>query len=100
MKNSNIEKTQPYRIYIQLNTLSDIEEFTNICSGVAEDVIMHGKDEYGSDWSLSAKSLFCSLVMNARLQKNREHTAHDVNWNTIYVECEKDIYPLLYKFTI
>ena len=31
-------------------------------------------------------------------QKHREHTAHEVDWNTIYVECERDIYSLIAKF--
>jgi len=87
-----------YRIYIELNTSSDVDEFTTICQGIPEDVIVKGKDEFGSDWSLSAKSLFCSLIMKQKLQKNRPHTAHEVDWNTIYVECEKDIYSLISKF--
>ena len=87
-----------YRVYIELNTSKDVEEFVNICSKVPEDVIMRGKDEHGNDWSLSAKSLLCSLVMSAKLQKHRAHNAHEVNWNTIYVECERDIYNLISKF--
>ena len=88
-----------YKIYIELTTGKDIAEFTEICSKIPEDVIMRGKDENGKDWSLSAKSLLCSIVMNAKLQKHREHTAHEVDWNTVYVECERDIYHLISKFT-
>jgi hypothetical protein len=87
-----------HRIYIELTTGSDIREFTEICSKIPEDVIMRGKDENGKEWSLSAKSLLCSIVMNAKLQKHREHTAHEVDWNTVYVECERDIYHLISKF--
>lgn len=87
-----------YRIYIELNSSSEIAEFVNICSQIPEDVMMKGKDEYGCEWSLNAKSLLCSLVMSAKLQKHREHTAHEVDWNTIYVECERDIYNLISKF--
>lgn len=97
MKNN--EKTI-YRTYVELNTSEEIAEFTTICSKIPEEVMMGGKDENGCDWFLSAKSLLCSIVMNAKLQKNREHTAHDVNWNTIYVECERDIYSLISKFAI
>ena len=89
-----------YRIYIELNTGKEVEEFVNICSKIPEDVTLRGKDENGCDWYLSAKSLFCSLVMSAKLQKNRKHTAHTVDWNTIYVECERDIYNLISKFAI
>ena len=87
-----------YKVYIELNTGSEVEEFVNICSQIPEDVILRGRDEYGCDWSLSAKSLFCSLVMSTKLQKHRKHTAHEVDWNTIYVECERDIYHLISKF--
>ena len=87
-----------YRVYIELNTGSEVDEFTNICKTIPEEVIVRGLDENGSDWYLSAKSLFCSLVMKAKLQKHRKHTAHEVDWNTIYVECERDIYSLIAKF--
>lgn len=87
-----------YRVRIELGTESEIDEFTNICKSIPEEVIVRGKDENGCDWHLSAKSLFCSLIMSARLQKYREHTAHEVDWNTIYVECERDIYSLIAKF--
>ena len=89
---------QNYVTYIDLNTQSDIEEFTNICKTVPEDIIVHGLDENGHEWSLSAKSLFCSMIMSEKLQKDREHTAHDVDWSTIRVECERDIYNLISKF--
>ena len=89
-----------YKIYIELNTSKDIAEFVAICSKIKEDITMRGKDEYGCDWSLNAKSLLCSIIMNARLQKNREHTAHEVDWNTVYVECKEDIYSLISKFAI
>lgn len=89
-----------YRIYIELNTTSDVKEFTDICSQIKSDVIMHGKDENGCEWSLSAKSLLCSLIIEAKLQKHRDHTAHEVDWNTIYVECEENIYSLISKFVI
>lgn len=96
----NVGEKRLYRTYIELNTGSDVEEFVNICSQIPEDVTMKGVDEYGCEWSLNAKSLLCSLLMNAKLQKHREHTAHEVDWNTIYVECERDIYNLISKFAI
>lgn len=89
-----------YRVFIELNTGSEVEEFVSICSQIPEDVILRGKDEYGHDWFLNAKSLLASLVMGAKFQKHREHTAHEVDWNTIYVECERDIYNLISKFAI
>lgn len=87
-----------YKVYIELNSHSDVEEFVNICSQIPEEVILRGKDEYDHDWFLNAKSLLCSLIMSAKLQKKREHNAHEVDWNTIYVECERDIYHLIHKF--
>lgn len=87
-----------HKVYIELNSNSDVEEFVNICSKVPEEVTLRGKDEYGHEWFLNAKSLLCSLVMSAKLQKHREHNAHEVDWNTIYVESERDIYHLIQKF--
>lgn len=100
MTNNNTNEKQMYRVYIELNTAGEVQEFTDICSTIPVEVMMGGKDENGCDWSLSAKSLMCSLVMNARLQEHREHTAHEVDWNTVYVECEEDIYSKISKFAV
>lgn len=89
-----------YKIYIALNTDSEIEEFVNICSQIPSETIVHGKDENGSEWMLSAKSMLCSLVMKANLQRNRKFNAHKVDWSTIYVECEDDIFTKISKFAI
>lgn len=89
-----------YRTYIELNTSSEIEEFVGICSKIPTEVTINGKDENGSDWSLSAKSFLCVLVMNAHLQNRDKQMAQRADWNTIYVECEKDIYSLISKFAI
>ena len=86
------------RTPIELNSVHEVERFTQLVQTVDVDVRLVGKDENGNDWSLSAKSLFWSLVMSAKLQKDRAHTAHDVDWNTIYCECEKDIYCLIRDF--
>lgn len=86
------------RAALNLNTISDIEKFTSVVQQVPSDVRLIGKDENGRDWNISAKSLLCSVVMSAAMQKQREHTAHDVDWNTIYCECETDIYSLIQEF--
>ncbi|MBR6649196.1 MAG: hypothetical protein IKL29_07455 [Bacteroidaceae bacterium] len=86
------------RVPIELTTGKDVERFTQIAQTVDVDVRVTGKDENGNDWELSAKSLFCSLLLSAKVQQNREHTAHDVDWNTIHCECSKDIYHLIQEF--
>lgn len=86
------------RVALELSTISDMERFTSIVQQVPSDVRLIGKDEHGHDWNMSAKSLLCSVVMSASLQKHREHTAHDVDWNTVYCECEEDIYSLIQDF--
>lgn len=86
------------KVALELNTISDMERFTSIVQQVSSDVRLIGKDEHGRDWNMSAKSLLCSVVMSASLQKHREHTAHDVDWNTVYCECEEDIYSLIQDF--
>ena len=88
------------RVSIALNTISDIEKFTALAEQVKSDVRLVGKDENGNDWNLSAKSLFCSIVMSSKLQKSRAHTAHEVDWNTVWCECEEDIYSLIREFVV
>lgn len=89
-----------YKTYIELNTMSEIEEFVDICSKISSDVMVKGKDENGGDWSLSAKSFLCVLVMSARLYNRQKQMAQQADWNTIYVECEEDIYTKISKFAI
>lgn len=86
------------RYHIELNTSRDIVEFINICSKIDSEVTVKGKDENGSDWSLSAKSLLCVLVMKAHLQNKQKQMAQNADWNTVYVECEEDIYSAISKF--
>lgn len=85
------------RVPVNFETTNDVQRFTEIVKNVKEDVRLIGKDENGQDWNISGKSLFCSLVIAAKLQ-HREHTAHEVDWNTIYCECEKDIYTKIQDF--
>lgn len=83
---------------IELNNINEVKDFTEAVSKVESDVRLIGKDENGRDWELSAKSLLCSLLMSAKLQRNREHTAHDVDWNTLWCVCDEDIYSLISKY--
>lgn len=83
---------------IELNSINEVKDFTEAVSKVESDVRLIGKDENGRDWELSAKSLLCSLLMSAKLQRNREHTAHDVDWNTLWCVCDEDIYSLISKY--
>lgn len=92
------EGKQMVRYHIELNTSSDIVEFIDVCSKISAEVIVNGKDENGGDWSLSAKSFLCVLVMSAHLQSRQKQMAHNADWNTIYVECKEDIYSLISKF--
>ena len=87
-----------HRYHIELNTSSDIVEFIDVCSKIPSEVTVKGKDENGSDWSLSAKSFLCVIVMGAHLQNKHKRMAHNADWNTIYVECEEEIYSSISKF--
>lgn len=93
------EKIEVFRVKIELNSMESVEKFVSIAKGIDCDVRLVGKDENGSDWNLSAKSLLCSLVVEKRLQ-DREHTAHDLDWNTLWVECPEDIYNKIREFAI
>lgn len=83
------------KVAIELTTVNEVEEFSKLVKTVSEDVRLIGKDENGQEWNMSAKSLYCSLLMSVKFQKEREHTAHEVNWNTLWCVCEKDIYELI-----
>ena len=87
-----------YRYHIELNTSRDIMELIDICSKIDSEVMVRGKDENGSDWLLSAKSFLCVLVMSTHLQNKQKQMAQNADWNTIYVECEDDIYSSISKF--
>ena len=89
-----------HRYHIELNTSSDIVEFIDVCSKIPAEVTVMGKDENGSDWSLSAKSFLCVLIMSAHLQNKQKKMAQNADWNTIHVECEEDIYTAISKFVI
>ena len=88
------------RAKVELTNISAVEKFTDIVSTVDCDVRLVGKDENGNDWNISAKSLLCSLVVAQREQSEREHTAHEVDWTTIWCVCEKDIYSLISEFVV
>ena len=85
------------RVPIELNTGNDVERFSKLVQTVDAEVRVFGKDENGDPREMSAKSLFCSLILAAKVQ-HRPHTAHDVDWNTIWCECKEDIYSLIREF--
>ena len=80
--------------------LESVKKFTQIAREISSDVRLIGKDENGSDWDISVKSLLCSLIMSQKEQINREHTAHEVDWNTIWCVCEDDIYSAISEFVV
>lgn len=88
------------RVRINLVTIQDVEEFVHIVKGVEGEVRLIGKDENGCDWNISGKSLLASLVISQREQINREHTAHEVDWNTLWCESEEDIFNDIKEFVV
>ena len=85
------------RYEIELTTMHDVQEFNQIVTQVDGDVRLSGKDEHGSHWELSAKSMLCVLLLGGHIQ-HRHHAAQNIDWNAIYCECNNDIYPLIKKF--
>ncbi len=85
------------RAPIELTTGAEVRRFSDAVQSIECDVRLVGQDESGHAWELSAKSLFSSLIVAAKVQK-RAHTAHEVDWNTIWCECEKDIYSVIKEF--
>ena len=85
------------RYEVELTTMHDIKEFNEIVAKVEGDVRLSGKDEHGSHWELSAKSILCVLLLGGHIQ-HRHRFAQNIDWNAIYCESGKDIYPLIKKF--
>lgn len=82
---------------IELTTAQDVQEFARSVRGVDVDVSLIGKDEHGCSWELSAKSILCVLLLGCQIQ-HRHRKSQNIDWNTIYCECGKDIYHLIQKF--
>ena len=85
------------RYEIELTTMHDVEEFNKTVSQVDCDVRLKGKDEHGADWELSAKPMLCVLLLGGHIQ-HKHRLSQNIDWNAIYCECQKDIYPLIKKF--
>ena len=82
---------------IELTTVHDVQEFTQIAQKVDVDVRLRGKDEHGAPWELSAKSMLCVLLLGGHIQ-HKFRASQNIDWSAIYCECQKDIYPLIKKF--
>ena len=85
------------RYEIELTTTKDVQEFTTLVQQVDCDVRLSGIDEHGARWELSAKSMLCVFLLGGYIQRIL-HAPQQIDWNTIYCECEKDIYPIILKF--
>lgn len=88
------------RVKVNLITINDIEKFVNTVREVPYEVRLKGKDENGNEWDISGKSLLASLVISQHEQLYREHTAHEVDWNTIWCVCDEDIYMKIEEFVV
>ena len=85
---------------LELVTIDDVKAFTEAVKDVKSDVRLTGKDENGNEWTLSGKSLLCSLIVPVSAQVYREHTAHEVDWNTIWCVCEQDIFHKISDYVV
>ena len=50
-----------------LNSLQDVQKFTEIVQQIDADVRLLGRDENGSPWELSAKSVFCTVLLGTHI---------------------------------
>jgi hypothetical protein len=82
---------------IELTTLDDVKEFTQLVQRAVGDVRLSGKDEYGSSWELSAKSALCVFLLGGHIQ-HIIHNDQNIDWNTIVCDCDASVYPLIKKF--
>lgn len=88
------------KVKIELTNIEDVKKFNTAVQDVECDVRLTGKDENGCEWNMSGKSILCSLIVSSKEQMDREHTAHDVDWNTVWCECEQDIYSKIQDFVV
>lgn len=88
------------KVKIELTNIEDVKKFNAAVQDVECDVRLTGKDENGCEWNMSGKSILCSLIVSSKEQMDREHTAHDVDWNTVWCECEQDIYSKIQDFVV
>lgn len=95
-----IKENNMYKFPIRLDTKEQVVEFNERVKLVDKDVMLVGNDEFGQPWSMNAKSFLNSIVLVAMSKENkeREHNAHEVDYNTLYVLCEEDISSLLNDF--
>ena len=56
-----------------LDSLQDVQKFTEIVQQIDADVRLLGRDENGSPWELSAKSVFCTVLLGTHLQRRHSH---------------------------
>lgn len=100
-KNEKNEK-QLHKVYIELDTHQKVADFTNACNTVPEKIVLRGVDENGEEWYSNAKSLLLNLAIAGAINdKKRVEEAKNVgrvNWNTVYVESEADIYNVIKDF--
>ena len=67
---------------INIDTMSKINAFVNVCSKINEKVNLVCGDGY----CVSAKSLLGAIAT--------------VDWSEVFVECERDIYSLIQEFIV
>ena len=82
---------------IELTTLDDVKEFSENVQKAVGDVRVSGKDEHGSAWELSAKSALCVFLLGGHIQ-HIIHADQNIDWNTIYCDCDENDYHLIKKF--
>lgn len=89
---------------IELVTIKDVSEFTDVVNGIDEEVILTGKDENGKDLIISGKSFLANLLLVDSVNRARSNPAHkvgwNVDWNTITCICKKDIYSNIKKWAV
>jgi len=92
-----------YEYKIELTCHDDFKEFNEAVCAIPEKVKLMGFDENGEEWIISAKSFLSSLGVAANALKNRsrEHTAHEVDYNTLVCGSESEkLYSAIQKFVV
>jgi len=101
-KKKKKDKTRTHRVYVELDSHQKVADFTNACNSIPENVFLRGVDENGVAWETNAKSLLFNLaiagILNDKERINKAANVAKVDWNSVYVESEADIYGVLKDF--
>lgn len=89
------------KVKVEFPNTEALINFNTAITRIEEKITLVGKDEKGNDWEMDAHSFLDSLFfVNTMQNKQRECTAQEIDYNTIWCCCEKDIYTTIEPYVV